>query len=165
MRHQTTGKVHHRPSAVPARLGLKALALAWPEGALAFQNPRPSCGSRLRLGHGLAWPRLGLLQQIPYLVCAHYCYLARAAHTSIDVGMRARKVTSGVGWHLFSLLWGAVLWGHPLWFVFVCKGRGQVVLKGMVVGVCIVGSSCCERNGMAGCRGREVQEVGHMDLK
>jgi hypothetical protein len=57
-------------SAVPAWLGLKAPALAWPEGALAFQNPRPSHGSWLRLGHGLAWPRLGLLQQIPYLVCA-----------------------------------------------------------------------------------------------
>jgi hypothetical protein len=79
-------------SAVPARLGLKALALAWPEGALAFQNPRPSHGSWLRLGHGLAWPRPGLLQQVPYLVFAHYCYLARAAHTSIDVGVRAREV-------------------------------------------------------------------------
>jgi len=126
-------------SAVPARLGLKAPALAWPEGAPAFQNPRPSCESQLQLGHGLAWPRPGLLQQIPYLVCAHYCYLTRAAQTSIDVGVHARKVTSGVGWHLSSLSWG-----HPLWIVFVCKDRGQVVLRGMIVGVCIVGSSCCK---------------------
>jgi len=81
-----------RGSAVPARLGLKAPALAWPEGASAFQNPRPSHGSRLWLGHGLAWPRPGLLQEIPYLVFAHYCYLTRAAHTSIDVGVRAREV-------------------------------------------------------------------------
>jgi hypothetical protein len=43
-------------SGVPARLGLKAAALAWPEAAPAFQNLRPSRQSRLRLGHGLAWP-------------------------------------------------------------------------------------------------------------
>jgi len=61
---------HYQCSAVPAWLGLKAPALAWPEGAPAFQNPRPSCGSWLWLGHGLAWPRPGLLQQIPYLVYA-----------------------------------------------------------------------------------------------
>ena len=86
---------------------------------------------------------------------------------SIDVGMCAREVTSGVGWHFSSLSWGAALC-HPLRIVFVCKSRGRVVLGGMVVGVHIVGSSCCERNGMVsylGCRGREVQEVGHTDLK
>jgi hypothetical protein len=47
-------------SGVPAWLGLKAAALAWPEAALAFQNLRPSCQLWLRLGHGLAWPGLRL---------------------------------------------------------------------------------------------------------
>jgi len=44
-------------SAVLARLGLKAMALARPKAAPAFWNPRPSHGSRLRLGQGLARPR------------------------------------------------------------------------------------------------------------
>jgi len=48
-------------SAVPARLGLKAPALAWPEPALAFSNPRPSQSRQTRLGPGLAWPRPRLL--------------------------------------------------------------------------------------------------------
>jgi hypothetical protein len=48
-------------SAVPARLGLKAPALAWPEAALAFSNPRPGQSRRPRLGPGLAWPRPRLL--------------------------------------------------------------------------------------------------------
>jgi hypothetical protein len=84
-------------SAVPARLGLKAPALAWPEGASAFQNPRPSPRSRLRLGHGLAWPRPGLLQQIP-----GRCPLLlprESTHTSTDVGVRAREVERHcLGW-------------------------------------------------------------------
>jgi len=67
------------PSAVPAQLGLKAPALAWPEGALAFQNPRPSHGSWLQLGHGLAWPRPGLLQQIPW--CLPTTATSREQHT------------------------------------------------------------------------------------
>ena len=92
---------------------------------------------------------------MPYLVCAHYCYLMRAAHMSIDMGVWAHEVTSSVERHLSSLLWGAASWGHSLGIVFVRKGRGWVVLGGMIVGVCIVGSSCCERNGIVsylGCR-------------
>ena len=40
-------------SAVPARLGLKAPALAWPEGALALSNLRPGQSRQSRLGSGL----------------------------------------------------------------------------------------------------------------
>ena len=58
---------------------------------------------------------------------------------SIDVGVHVCEVTSGVGWHFSSLLWGC-----PLQIVFVCKGRGWVVLGGVIVGVHVVGSSCCE---------------------
>jgi hypothetical protein len=46
---------------VPARLGLKALALAWPEVALAFSNPRPSQSRQTGFGPGLAWLRPWLL--------------------------------------------------------------------------------------------------------
>ena len=56
-------------SVVPARLGLKAPALAWPEPALAFSNPRPSQNRQTRLGSGLAWPRPRL-----YIVCMLYIY-------------------------------------------------------------------------------------------
>ena len=47
-------------SAFPARLGLEAPALAWPEGALASSNFRPGQSRQLGLGSGLAWlgPRL-----------------------------------------------------------------------------------------------------------
>ena len=45
-------------SAVPARLGLEAAALAWPEAAWAFEIPRPGL-SRQRVNNGLAWPGLG----------------------------------------------------------------------------------------------------------
>ena len=41
-------------SAVLARLGLKAVALAWPEAALAFSNARPGQSRQLRLGLGSA---------------------------------------------------------------------------------------------------------------
>ena len=44
-------------SAVPARLGLKAPALAWPEVALASSNARPGQSHLTWLGLGLAWPR------------------------------------------------------------------------------------------------------------
>jgi hypothetical protein len=43
--------------AVPARLGLEAAALAWPEAAWAFEIPRPGL-SRQRVNNGLAWPGL-----------------------------------------------------------------------------------------------------------
>src|SRR5216684_5142401 len=43
-------------SVLPARLGLKAMALAWLEAALAFRNPRPGQSRRLGLGPGLARP-------------------------------------------------------------------------------------------------------------
>src|SRR5260370_22648369 len=43
-------------SVLPARLGLKAAALAWLEAALAFRNPRPGQSRRSRLGPGLARP-------------------------------------------------------------------------------------------------------------
>jgi hypothetical protein len=48
-------------SDVPARLGLKAPALAWPEAALAFKNPRPGQSRQPGLGSGLARPRPRLL--------------------------------------------------------------------------------------------------------
>ena len=48
-------------SAVPARLRLKAPALAWPEAASAFSNPRPGQSRETWLGSGLAWPRPRLL--------------------------------------------------------------------------------------------------------
>jgi hypothetical protein len=50
------------PSAVPARLGLKAAALAWLSAALAFETHRPGREWRLRLGYGLAWPGPRLLR-------------------------------------------------------------------------------------------------------
>ena len=46
---------------VPAQLGLKATALAWPGVALACSIPRPGQSHRLQLGSGLAWPGLQLL--------------------------------------------------------------------------------------------------------
>jgi len=48
-------------SGVPARLGLKAPALAWPEAALASSNLRPGQSRHSRLGPGLAWLRPRLL--------------------------------------------------------------------------------------------------------
>ncbi len=44
-------------SDVPARLGLKAAALAWPDMALASSNLRPGRGQWLWPGSSLAWPR------------------------------------------------------------------------------------------------------------
>ena len=44
-------------SAVLARLGLKAPALAWPEVALASSNTRLGQSHQTWLGLGLAWPR------------------------------------------------------------------------------------------------------------
>jgi hypothetical protein len=57
-------------SAVPARLGLKAPALAWPEAASAFSNPRPGQSREPRLGSGLARPRPRLL----YVKCTIFRY-------------------------------------------------------------------------------------------
>jgi len=48
-------------SVVPAWLGLKALALAWPQMALAFSNIRPGQSHHSQLGPGLAQPWLWLL--------------------------------------------------------------------------------------------------------
>ena len=67
-------------SVVPARLGLKATALAWPELALAFSKPRPSQSRQTGLGPGLAWPRPRLLYGrifFTYIVSKSY-FLARA---------------------------------------------------------------------------------------
>jgi hypothetical protein len=50
-------------SAVPARLGLKAPALAWPKTALAFAIHRPGQSRQLGLGPGLAWPGPRLCMQ------------------------------------------------------------------------------------------------------
>jgi hypothetical protein len=52
------------PSDVPARLGPKAAALAWPEPALAFSRAGPSQSRHSRLGPGLAWPKPRLLAHI-----------------------------------------------------------------------------------------------------
>ena len=51
----------HINSAVPARLGLKAPALAWPEAASAFSNPRPgqsreTCPKRSSVQLNSRWP-------------------------------------------------------------------------------------------------------------
>jgi hypothetical protein len=40
-----------------AWLGPKALALAWPKGALAFKNHGLSQSPQLKPGSGLAWPK------------------------------------------------------------------------------------------------------------
>jgi hypothetical protein len=48
-------------SDVPARLGPKAPALAWPEAALAFSRPGPGQSPHSRLGPGPAWPKPWLL--------------------------------------------------------------------------------------------------------
>ena len=52
---------HATISGVPAQLGLKAPALAWPEVALAFLNLRPGQSCHSQLGPGLAWLRPWLL--------------------------------------------------------------------------------------------------------
>ena len=44
------------PIDVPAWLGLKALALAWPRTALAFEILEPGCGPKPGQSCGLAWP-------------------------------------------------------------------------------------------------------------
>jgi hypothetical protein len=49
--------------AVPAWLGPKAPALAWPERAPALNIVRPSQSHKVRPGSGLAWPRPGLLYE------------------------------------------------------------------------------------------------------
>jgi hypothetical protein len=71
LRH-TAGNEPHSPStsAVPARLGLKAAALAWLEAALAFWNLRPGQSHQPRLGPGLAWPRPRLL----YVKCSNFAH-------------------------------------------------------------------------------------------
>jgi hypothetical protein len=51
-------------SDVLARLGPKAVALAWPETALAFSRCGPSQSRHTRLGLGLARPRPRLLAGI-----------------------------------------------------------------------------------------------------
>ena len=50
-------------SDVPARLGPKALALAWPEAALAFLRSGPSQSHHERLGPGPARPKPWLLTE------------------------------------------------------------------------------------------------------
>ena len=58
-------------SAVPARLDLKAPALAWPEGAPALSNLRPGQSRQSRLGSGLARPRPQLyirVQPVLYII-------------------------------------------------------------------------------------------------
>ena len=73
-------------SVVPARLGLKAPALAWPEPALAFSNPRPSQSRQTRLGSGLAWPRLWLL----YIIYVIYIYIL-LVHTMYSTQIKRKK--------------------------------------------------------------------------
>jgi hypothetical protein len=60
--------MHEVTSAVPAQLGLKALALAWPKAALAFSNPGPGQSHESQLGPGLAQPRPWLL----YVKCIFF---------------------------------------------------------------------------------------------
>jgi len=58
-------------SDVPARLGLKATALAWPKAALAFEILRPSPGPKPGQSHGLArW----LLAEKNQKKCTTYHY-------------------------------------------------------------------------------------------
>ena len=57
-------------SAVLAQLGLKAMALAWLEAALAFSTHRPGQSRQPGPGSGLAWPRPWLL----YVQCSIFSY-------------------------------------------------------------------------------------------
>ena len=50
-----------------AQLGLKALALAWLEAALALSKLRPGQSCHCWLGSSLAWPR-------PWLLAYKYLY-------------------------------------------------------------------------------------------
>ena len=56
-----------KTSVVLAQLGLKAAALAWPEVASAFSNPRPGQSRQTWLSFGLAWPKPRLL----YVKCIY----------------------------------------------------------------------------------------------
>ena len=60
----------HGLSAVPARLGLKAAALAWLETALAFSTHRPGQSRQPGPGLGLARPRPQLL----YVKCSNFAH-------------------------------------------------------------------------------------------
>jgi hypothetical protein len=55
--------IAHQLSVVPAWLGLKATALAWLLGALAFSKPRPGQSQDSWLGLGLAQPRPWLVHE------------------------------------------------------------------------------------------------------
>jgi len=57
-------------SAVLAQIGLKAVALAWLEVALAFLTHRPGQSCQPGPGSGLAWLRLLLL----YVKCSILAY-------------------------------------------------------------------------------------------
>jgi hypothetical protein len=64
------------------QLGLKAPALAWPEAALAFSNPRPGQSRETWLGSGLARPRPQLL----YVKCKFFYYVMEAIlHSNLEV--------------------------------------------------------------------------------
>ena len=63
----TLGATH---SAVLARLGLKAVALAWLEAALAFSTHRPGQSHQPGPGLGLARPRPWLL----YVKCSNFAH-------------------------------------------------------------------------------------------
>jgi len=56
-------------SVVPARLGLKAAALAWPEAALASSNPGPGQSHQSQLG--LAQAAASYTKVIFFMYCTH----------------------------------------------------------------------------------------------
>ena len=61
-------------SAVPAWLGLKALALAWPKVASAFSNPRPGQSHETWLGPA----------QAPAFVCEMYNFFFRLQESYLE---------------------------------------------------------------------------------
>ena len=104
--------VQHMVSDVPARLGLKAPALAWPRRALAFQILEPSRGPKPGQSRGSAWPGDGFREvsgAVCYETCStastrRYeplrppCSLANVSHTSIDVRCTLRGDWVVAGW-------------------------------------------------------------------
>jgi hypothetical protein len=72
-------------SDVPARLWLKAPALAWPETALAFEIPRPSRGPKPSQSRGRLWPGDGFSREKKKMVSLPFAY-----HTTRLVSSRSR---------------------------------------------------------------------------
>jgi hypothetical protein len=64
-------------SDVPARLGSKAPALAWPRTALAFKILEPGRGPKPGQSRGLAWPGDGFWKENKNNLHVHHTKLTR----------------------------------------------------------------------------------------